>query len=139
MNALTNQVARYLYAVPFAIFGLFHFMNASNMTGMVPGWMPGAIFWVYLTGLALIAASVSLIIQKKARLAGILLGAMLLIFVLTIHLPAVIGSGGEDANAMSNLLKDAALAGAAWYVAGRYESDSSAGEGDHGGGTDTEM
>ena len=89
------------------------------MSGMVPSFLPAAIFWVYLTGLALILAAVSILIQKKARLACLLLAVMLIIFVLTIHLP---GLGGENAQmAMPMLLKDTALAGGALAFAGVAE------------------
>jgi uncharacterized membrane protein len=72
MQALTTTVARVLFALPFGIFGLLHFMGGQNMAGMVPAWIPGGVFWVYLTGLAHIAATVSIIAQKKARLASLL-------------------------------------------------------------------
>jgi len=123
MDSMLLKSGRYLYAIPIAIFGLMHFMNAGNMTGMVP--LPGAIFWVYLTGAALIAAAVSFIIEKKVRLAGLLLGIMLLIFVLSIHLPGVMGA--EDPGAMqasmSALLKDLGLSGAAFYIGATYRND----------------
>lgn len=119
-----STIGRYMYALPFGIFGLFHFMRAGQMAGMVP--IPGGQFWVYLTGVAMLAACVSIIIQKKARLACILLGVLLLIYVLSIHLPAVIG--GEMQPSMTNLLKDVALAGGAWFIAGSVEED--------GGGTE---
>lgn len=117
---MLTTIGRYVYALPFAVFGIFHLMNAGQMAGMVP--IPGGAFWVYLTGLAFLAFSVSLIIETKVRLAGVLLGVMLLIFVLSIHLPAVIG--GEMQPSMTNLLKDLALAGAAWYIAGTYEAEA---------------
>jgi len=120
MSSLIGKIGRYVFAVPFGIFGLLHFMNASAMSGMVP--IPGGVFWVYLTGIALLAASVSIIIEKYARLACILLGVMLIIFVLSIHLPGVIG--GEMQPNMSNLLKDLAMAGGAWILAGKYSSES---------------
>lgn len=120
MNVLTGSVARILYGLPFAVFGILHFMNASAMAGMVP--IPGGVFWVYLTGLAMLAASISIIIEKYTRLACILLGVMLIIFVLSVHLPAVIG--GEMQSTMPNLLKDLALAGGAWVLAGNYESEA---------------
>lgn len=122
MKALTGSVARIIFGLPFAVFGILHFINASAMAGMVP--IPGGVFWVYLTGIALLAASISILIEKYTRLACILLGIMLLIFVLSIHLPAVIG--GEMQPSMSNLLKDLALAGGAWTLAGNYESEASA-------------
>lgn len=123
MNSTLRKVGRYLYAIPFAIFGILHFMNASAMAGMVP--FPGGVFWIYLTGLAMIAAAVSFIIQKKVKLAGILLGIMLLIFVLSIHLPGVIGAEGPQAMqaSMSSLLKDLGLAAAAFYIAGTFTDE----------------
>ncbi|MGF1669398.1 MAG: DoxX family protein [Balneolaceae bacterium] len=116
---LTSTFARWLYAIPFGIFGLMHFMAAGDMAGMVP--LPGGIFWVYLTGAALIAASVSFIIEKQTRLAGLLLALMLAIFAFTIHLPSLMGG---DQMAMSSMLKDLALAGAALFIAGQYGDSS---------------
>ncbi len=113
MNFVTTTLGRILFAVPFGIFGLFHFMNAGAMKGMVP--FPPQVVWIYVTGAALIAAAISIVINKKARLASLLLGAMLLIFVLSIHLPGVLGG---DQSAMPNLLKDLSLSGAAFTFAG---------------------
>lgn len=118
---ILSKVGRYLFALPFGVFGLFHFMNASQMGGYVPGFIPGGVFWVYLTGLAMLAACVSILINKKAKLACVLLGAMLLIFVLSIHLPAVLGDGGSSA--MTMLLKDTVMAGGAWILSGQFGGD----------------
>jgi len=115
MNILTTSGARLLYAIPMALFGILHFMNASDMAGMVPSFIPGGVFWVYLTGLGLILAAVSIIIQKQTRLACLLLAGMLILFVLTIHIP---GLGADMQASMPNLLKDTALAGAALSFAG---------------------
>lgn len=106
-----SEIGKYLYATPMIIFGLFHFFNASAMAGMVP--IPGGVFWIYLTGLSLILAGVSIITQKLDEWSSFLLAVLLLVFVLTIHLPGVI-AGGEMAQIyMTNLLKDLALAGGA--------------------------
>ena len=120
-KVLTTTVARYLYAIPFGIFGVFHFINGSAMADYVPSFIPGGIFWVYLVGVALIAACVSIIIQKYTKLACLLLALLLIIFVLTMHLPGVINDP-ENAATMSNLLKDAALAGGALILANNYEN-----------------
>ena len=71
------------------------------MAGMVPFWLPGGVFWVYLTGQALIAAAISIIAQKKAKLASLLLAAMLAVFILTIHLPGMLGAENDMAMMMS--------------------------------------
>ncbi|MFH6768681.1 hypothetical protein V8G56_08040 [Gaetbulibacter aquiaggeris] len=47
-----SKIGKYLYAIPMVIFGLFHFLNASAMAGMVA--ISGGVFWIYLTGLSLI-------------------------------------------------------------------------------------
>ena len=114
-----SKIGRYLYALPFGVFGILHFVNAGQMAGMVP--IPGGVFWVYLTGLAMLAACVSILIERKVRLATILLGILLLVFVLSIHLPAVVG--GEMQSSMPSLLKDLALAGGAWFIAGQTEEE----------------
>lgn len=112
-----KKASRILFGIIFGIFGILHFLNAGAMAGMVP--VPGGVFWVYLTGVAFLAVCVSFLIEKKVQLAGILLGVLLLIFVLSIHLPSVIGG---DQMAMTNLLKDLALAGGAWYIASDYKN-----------------
>ncbi len=113
MNTL-KTAGRIVYAVPMFVFGLNHFMNTAAMTGMVPGFLPVKAFWVYLTGVALIAAAISIIAQYKARLASILLAVMLLSFVALIHIPGMM-QGMQSA--MPNLLKDTALAGGALVIA----------------------
>lgn len=111
-------VGRYLYAIPMAVFGLFHFLRGSAMAAMVP--VPGGVLWVYLTGLALLAAALAIVTGKQARLATQLLGLMLLIFAVSIHLMGVINAPDAAAQqaSMSNMLKDTALAGSAWFMSG---------------------
>ena len=111
-----TKLGRFLLALPMAMFGVIHFMAADNMAGMVP--LPGGAIWVYITGVALIVAAVSIIIQKKARLAATLLAILLLIFVFTIHLPGVLAGGDGGQMSMMSLLKDLAIAGGALIFAG---------------------
>ena len=118
MKLLTTTIARYIFAIPFGIFGLFHFMNASQMAGMVP--IPGGVIWVYLTGVALLAACISIIIQKYTRWACLLLALMLIIFVLTLHLPGVFDEATRQGS-MTMLLKDTAMAGGALILADNYD------------------
>lgn len=123
MKTLTTTVARILFAIPMLIFGMMHFMNAGMMAGMVP--LPGGVFWVYLTGLGLVAASISIFTQKFTKIACLLLAVMLMMFVLTIHLPGVMsGDPAKMQMAMPNMLKDMALAGAALLLAGIYNKEN---------------
>jgi len=106
-----SAAGKYLFAIPMMIFGLFHFINADAMAGMVP--IPGGVFWIYLTGSALLLAGVSMLISKYDDWSSFLLAALLLTFVATMHLPGVIAGGDMAQMSMTNLLKDFALAGGA--------------------------
>ena len=114
-----SMIGRILFALPIMVFGVFHFMNATSMSGMVPSYLPEPTVFVYISGAGLILAGLSLLLKTQTSLAMLLLGVMLLIFALTIHL-----SGAMDGNQalMSNLLKDTALAGAAFYLSGRFKN-----------------
>lgn len=122
MSTLTNKIARFIFAIPFGVFGIFHLINASNMAGYVPAYLPGGVFWVYLTGIAHLAACTSFIIEKKANLAGLLLALMLFIFAFSVHLP---GALEGDAASTTQFLKDFALAGGALILADRYSNENS--------------
>lgn len=114
MNSVLG-LGKYLFAIPFLGFAYGHLTHADMMAGMAFGqtWL------VYLTGIALVAATVSMLIGKYDKLATTLLGVMLLIFVFTIHLkPAMEGN-------MGMLLKDTMLAGASWIYAKYVAKDNS--------------
>ena len=124
MNAFLS-LGRWFFAIPFAIFGLFHFMNADGMAGMVPDYMPAKTILVYLTGAGLIAATVSMAIGKYDKLATTLLAVFLLILVIMVHLPGAMAGGEGAQSSTSNLLKDLSLAGAAMMYAANYAKDRS--------------
>jgi putative oxidoreductase len=117
MNAVLN-LGKYLYAIPFAVFGAFHFMNAKGMAVVAFG----SDILVYLTGVALIGAAVSMIIGKFDKLATVLLALMLILFVFLVHLN---GAMAGDQGATAGLLKDTMLAGAALLYAKHEAKDKS--------------
>ncbi|MDX1493124.1 MAG: hypothetical protein R3253_03550 [Longimicrobiales bacterium] len=118
MGALP-KVGRFLFALPMAVFGIMHFMNAQAMAGMVP--IPGGVIWVYVTGGALLAAAAAIMLGQQAVLATRLLALFLLLTAFTVHLPAVLGG---DQMAMSNVLKDVALAGGALILSGVFAHEA---------------
>lgn len=120
-NSSISRVGIILYALVIGFFGVSHFLHALSMAGAVPSFIPGGIFWVYLTGAALIAAALSFLTGKKTRLAGILLAIFLLLVVLTIHVPALIHAPDESASRipLTMLIKDTGLAAAALIIAGK--------------------
>jgi len=116
-------LGRILFALPFGIFGLNHFLMVDFFTGMLTSFIPGTGFTVLLTGILLIAASLSIIFRKFVRIACLLLAALLLIFILTIHVPGLVEQGETAQMAMMQLLKDTALMGGALIIASLYEPE----------------
>ena len=118
MKAILN-LGKYLFAIPFLVFGIMHFAGADQMAAMAPG----GKMMVYFTGVALIAAAVSIFIGKMDKLASLLLALMLILFVVFIHAKGLGGTEAEMQAAMPNLLKDLSLAGAALMYAGHVAKD----------------
>lgn len=117
MNAVLG-LGKYLFAVPFLIFGIFHFMNADAMAGLAFG----NSLLVYLAGVCLIAATISMLIGKYDKLATVLLGLYLILMVLLVHLG---GAMDGDQTSTSMVLKDTMLAGASWLYATHIAKDNS--------------
>lgn len=115
------RVGIVLYALVIGFFGVNHFLNGTGFQNTIPSILPYHIFWVYLTGVALILAAISFLTGKKTKMAGLFLFVYLIIIVLSIHLPAVIRSEGTPivSIALTNMVKDTGLAGAALMIAGK--------------------
>ena len=114
------RIAIYLLSVVMIVFGFYHFLYPRVLLVYVPGYLPGGITWVYIVGAAFILAAISFILNKWVKLTGYLLAALLLTFVLTIHLPNYLHAGAADMQreAFVSLLKDTALAAFALHIAG---------------------
>jgi uncharacterized membrane protein len=76
-------------AVALAIFAAEHFLAARDLMGIVPPWMPGALFWTYFVGVALLAAAISLIAWRYVRWSASLLTTFFLIIVIIVDLPGL--------------------------------------------------
>jgi uncharacterized membrane protein YphA (DoxX/SURF4 family) len=120
MNKLTI-LGRFLYAIPFAIFGINHFLMIDYYMGLLTSFIPHTAFILLLVGILLIAASVSIMTGKLIRLATILLAALLFIFILTIHIPHLV-QGVDKTETLINLLKDTSLMGGSLMIAGMYSA-----------------
>ncbi|MFT5165608.1 MAG: putative oxidoreductase [Saprospiraceae bacterium] len=114
MNSIIG-LGKYFFAIPIGIFGILHFMAADDMAAMAPG----GKYMVYFTGLALLAAAVSMVIGKMDKLASVLLAVILLLFIIP-HAQNMASDPGE----LGNILKNLALAGGALLYAGSYAKDN---------------
>ena len=123
MKALP-MIGRIIFSIPFLFLGFGHFAGGQEMTAFLPSWLPAGIFWVYLTGVALVAAGVSIIIKVYARLATQLLALLLLLIILLIWAPQLGAEGQQGMTAMTMLVKDLGLMGAALYMSGQFDGVS---------------
>jgi uncharacterized membrane protein len=113
-----SPFGRLFYAIPMGVFGTEHFTITQQVAGIVPSWMPLHTFWVYLVGAAVIATSLSIILDKHARLAATLFGCMLLLFVALIHIPNLLATHGARLFWVI-CLRDIAFSGGAFALASR--------------------
>lgn len=111
-----STIGRILFALPFGIIGLNHFLMTDLFLGMMTSFIPGGAYTVMLTGAFLIAACIAIIINKFVQIACFCLAGLLLIFILTIHIPNLI-EGVNSQLALFALLKDTGLLGGALMIA----------------------
>lgn len=117
---------RLFFAVPLAIFGAEHLTDPKDIAQLVPQWMPAHMFWVYLVGIALIAAALSIVVKRCARLAATLLGIMFLIFVALMDIPSIVAQPGDRVLWMLGL-RETAFSGGAFAIAGAQMRRSATG------------
>lgn len=110
---IPSKIAQFIFALVFVYFGYLHFKNAGMMAGGVPDYFPGdGKIYIYLTGAGFILAAIAIILDVQRTLACYLLAAVLLLFVLTIHLNSFTANP-------SGALKDTGLAMAAILIGNR--------------------
>ena len=99
------------------LFGGAHFFYMNLTAPLVPKWLPPSQgFWGYATGVGFVAAGVALLTGVQARLAAILLTAMLASFTVLVHVPMLLGDPSSHWNWSENAL-NLAVIGTAWVVA----------------------
>lgn len=114
---MLGEIGRWLFAIAMIIFGAQHFMYAAYVATLIPGWIPGHLFFTYLTGAGMIAAGVSFAIKIYSRAAGILLGSMFLFWVLLLHTPRVLAQM-HNKDELTSAFVALAMCGGAFTVAG---------------------
>jgi uncharacterized membrane protein YphA (DoxX/SURF4 family) len=108
-----------LYAVTIISFSFDHFIYAHEAAGYVPAWIPNPVTWLYITGSALLAAGIAIILNIKRKLGAALLGAMILIWVIILHIPRILAAGmAGDGGEISSGFLALAYCGIAFVIAG---------------------
>jgi len=111
-------IGRLLFALPFGVMGLNHFLMTDVFIGMMSSFIPGGAFSVLLTGALLILGCILIILNKNLRIVCFGLAGLLFIFILTIHIPGLFSLDLKVVQThLIELLKDTSLMGSAILIA----------------------
>lgn len=118
MKKITT-IGRILFALPFGIFGINHFLMTDYYLGLLTSFIPLGAYTIILTGIMLIATSISILTKKFVKVSTIILAILLFVFIATIHVPHLL-NGSEKTITLIALLKDISLMGGSLMIAGIY-------------------
>jgi uncharacterized membrane protein YphA (DoxX/SURF4 family) len=112
-----NLVGRLAFAVSLVVFGAQHLLYGPFVAGLIPGWIPGHLFWAYFVGVAFISAAASIATGLRTLTFASLLGLMFLLWFFILHLPRVAASP-QNGNEWTSAFVALAMAGGALAIAG---------------------
>ena len=115
--ARLTRLGQRAFGVCALLFGGAHFVYMNFTAPLVPRWLPPTqVFWGVATGVGFIAAGVALLAGVKARLAAVLLTAMLASFALLVHVRMLLADASSPMN-WTEAAVNLAVLGSAWVVA----------------------
>ena len=92
----------FLYTI--TSYGISHLIYAEFLVNTVPDWMANPLFWVNLTGIALTASGIALILGMRIRIIAGLLSLMIFLWFWLVHVP---GAWSNPVANQGNLLASA--------------------------------
>ena len=121
-------LGRYFFAVMLVLFGVDHFLYPKFVAALVPGWVGGQMFWTYFAGTALIAGGVGITVKRVARLAALLVGVMIFLWVVMLHIPRAIADPYTNVgNELASVYEALAFSGIAFMLAFSAGAERSSG------------
>lgn len=118
-----TRTCRYLIGLGLVVFGADHFLGLTFIASLLPNWIPFHAFWVVFFGVALIAGGLSIASGFFASCGAAGTGLIFGIWVITLHLPRVLGFYGipgapKSPDEWSSMLIALGLWGGFWALAG---------------------
>jgi len=113
----TTFLGRFFFGIMLIVFGIDHFIYTDFVKTLVPNWIPGALFWTYIAGIALIGSGLSFILKFKMKAISLLSGAMLFVWLIVLHIPrAITMDTSKDPNEIISVLECLAFSGIAFLL-----------------------
>src|SRR6266436_10374357 len=127
MNSALTKLGRYFFAIPLLVFAIEYLARGRWLGGMppVPPWTHGEHIFSYLTGAILLVISISLLINKEARLSATILGLLFMFSVVFLHAWKHFSEIIHDGNTRTRAFETFALGAAAFILAALLSKGSS--------------
>lgn len=114
-QAAIGWLALVVFAATLVVFGYQHFEVLRYVSSVIPAWIPQHDLMAKLTGVALIAAGIGLVVPRFAVPAGITVGIMFLLWAVLLHLPRIIHASHDHGEWASGIVC-LAMADASWII-----------------------
>ena len=111
-------VGRIFLPVMLIVFGSDHFVYSAFVAMIIPAWIPGKLFWTYFAGAALISGGAGMLFRVYPRLAALMSGIMMFLWVFLLHIPrAMADPRGSLGNEWTSVFEALAYSGVAFILA----------------------
>jgi uncharacterized membrane protein YphA (DoxX/SURF4 family) len=111
------------FCITMIAYGYAHFLYTQQISTLVPNWIPGHIFWTYFAGAALICSGIAIVLRIKIKLAAMLLGITIFIWLIILHIPRGIADPlGNNANEVVSAFSALAFSGIAFVIVCVYSA-----------------
>ena len=118
-----RTIGRILLALPFVIFGINHFIMKDIFIGMLSSFLPNSAYTIFITGAIMIISGIAIMIGKEVLLFCYILAGLLILFVLTIHIPHLIENANDVHLSLFAMLKDIGLLGGLLVIISLYKEE----------------
>jgi len=115
-GSLGIRLAYVLYGLGLIAFGLSHFFYLELTAPLVPGWLPGPVFWAYATGTIYTACGLALAIGLWPRQAALGAACNITLITVLVWVPIVAAGGLTDMHLQETIVSWA-LTAASWVLA----------------------
>lgn len=110
------RIACLLYGLALIAFGFSHFVYLDMTAPLVPGWLPGPVFWAYATGVIYLASGLAVATGLAPRWGSLAAAAQITLITLLVWGP-MLAAGGLSAMHWQETVVSWALTAAAWVLA----------------------
>ncbi|MBA4054820.1 MAG: hypothetical protein C0490_08925 [Marivirga sp.] len=125
------QIGRTFYGIAMVVYGIQQIFYGNFRSVQLPAWqshIPWLSVWATITGIGVACAGAAIIFDKNGRTVSLYLGGIFLFLFLFVHIPFEIYGEVNSSTHLAlwtNALKELALSGGAFVMAGSFIEDIS--------------